>query len=74
METDVNGDWKNCVQLLLSGATVVLGSRFGAYAIVIDSRTYPARSTEEPSGDKVMRGARDGFVETLVFNTAMIRR
>lgn len=74
VETDVNGDWKNCVQMLLSGATVVLGSRFGAYAIVIDSRTYPARSTEEPSGDKVMRGARDGFVETLVFNTAMIRR
>ena len=31
-----------------------------------DSRTYPTRSTEEPEGDRVMRGSRDGFVETLI--------
>lgn len=42
--------------------------------IAIDARTYPARSVEEPEKDKVMRGSRDGFVETLVFNTALIRR
>ena len=40
----------------------------------MDARSYPARETGEPEGDKVMRGARDGFVETLVFNTALIRR
>ena len=33
-----------------------------------------ARSTEEPEKEKVMRGSRDGFVETIVFNTALIRR
>lgn len=32
------------------------------------------RSVEEPEKDKVLRGSRDGFVETLVFNTALIRR
>lgn len=42
--------------------------------ISIDARTYPARGVEEPEKDKVMRGSRDGFVETLVFNTALIRR
>ena len=47
---------------------------FGTEAILIDSRTYPARETSEPEGDRVMRGARDGFVETLIFNTALIRR
>ena len=52
----------------------MLGSTFGKEAIVIDARTYPARDTAEPEGDKVMRGARDGFVETLIFNTALIRR
>ena len=41
---------------------------------MIDCRTYPARSVQEPDKDKVMRGSRDGFVETLVFNTALIRR
>lgn len=74
VETDVCGDLDLCVQMLLSGASLVLGSTFGAFAILIDSRSYPARSTEEPSGDRVMRGARDGFVETLLFNTALIRR
>jgi stage V sporulation protein AF len=46
----------------------------GAYAVIIDSRSYPARSTEEPQNDRVMRGSRDGFVETLISNTALIRR
>jgi stage V sporulation protein AF len=42
--------------------------------ILIDSRTYPARGVSEPEKDKVLRGSKDGFVETLVFNTALIRR
>ena len=41
---------------------------------MIDARTYPARSVGEPEDDKVLRGAHDGFVETLIFNTALIRR
>lgn len=43
-------------------------------AILLDVREYPARSPEEPDLEKVVRGSRDGFVETLVFNTALIRR
>jgi stage V sporulation protein AF len=43
-------------------------------ALLIDARTYPARSVDEPDKDKVLRGSKDGFVETLVFNTALIRR
>ncbi|MFZ5633211.1 MAG: spore germination protein [Bacillota bacterium] len=43
-------------------------------AIILDARTYPARQPEEPDLEKVVRGSRDGFVETLVFNTALIRR
>ena len=41
---------------------------------MIDARTYPARGIEEPNDDRVLRGSRDGFVETLVHNTALIRR
>ena len=41
---------------------------------VIDCRTYPMRSVAEPEKDKVLRGSKDGFVETVVFNTALIRR
>ena len=60
--------------MVLSGATVLFGSTFGAEAIVIDARTYPAREPSEPESDRVMQGAKDGFVETLIFNTALIRR
>ena len=42
--------------------------------LTMDCRTYPARGVSEPEKDKVMRGSRDGFVETLIFNTALIRR
>ncbi len=67
----------NCdlmVQMLLSGTTLILGETFEEYALIIDSRTYPTRSVGEPDTDRVMLGSRDGFVETLVFNTALIRR
>ncbi len=74
VETEVTSSVSTLVQMVLAGATVVLGSTFGDAAVVVDARTYPARETTEPEGDKVMRGARDGFVETLIFNTALIRR
>lgn len=74
VEADSTCDVDTMVSMVLSGATLALGSTFGDHAIIIDARTYPARETGEPEGDKVMRGARDGFVETLIFNTALIRR
>ena len=74
VESDVTEDIDTMVQMLLSGATVMLGSAFLNRGIIIDARTYPARETAEPENDRVIKGARDGFVETLIFNTALIRR
>ncbi len=74
VESDATDSVDTLIQMVMSGATIAIGSTFGASALVIDARTYPARETGEPEGDKVMRGARDGFVETLIFNTALIRR
>ena len=74
VEVDRSRDAAHLRMMVLSGAVVMLGSTFGAEGIVIDARTYPARETQEPENDRVMQGARDGFVETLVFNTALIRR
>ena len=74
VEAEVTDSGEKMVQMLLSGTSLILGESFGRYAIVIDSRTYPTRSVDEPESDRVMMGSRDGFVETLVFNTALIRR
>lgn len=43
-------------------------------AIIVDVRTYPGRQPQEPDIERVTRGSRDGFTETLTFNTALIRR
>ena len=74
VEAEVSDSGEQMVQMLLSGTSLILGETFGKYAIIIDSRTYPTRSVDEPESDRVMMGSRDGFVETLVFNTALIRR
>ena len=74
VEVDVTDSADSIIFNVLSGCTAFLSEGFGKNAIIIDSRTYPARTTEEPEGDRVMRGSRDGFVETLIFNTAMLRR
>lgn len=73
-EVEVSNSVDAIVFNVLSGCTAFFCEGFGENALIIDNRTYPARSTEEPENDRVMRGSRDGFVETLIFNTAMIRR
>ena len=61
------------LQNLLSGVTCLLIDGYDA-CIGLDCRSYPMRSVDEPSKDKALRGSKAGFVETLVFNTALIRR
>ncbi|WP_240413936.1 spore germination protein [Paenibacillus periandrae] len=45
-----------------------------AAAIVVDAKSFPVRSTEEPDLERVVRGSRDGFVETLLTNVTLVRR
>ena len=74
VEAEITENVDLMTQSVLSGAALLLGECFQTSALIIDSRTYPARSVGEPESDRVMMGARDGFVETLIFNTAMVRR
>ena len=73
IETDVSGDIDTVKTFVLSGALCIFIEGY-EQAIIIDARTYPARSVGEPENDKVLRGAHDGFTETLIFNTALLRR
>lgn len=73
VEVEVEGRCKALIDSLLAGMFVLLIDGYEK-ALLVDSRTYPARGVEEPDKDKVLRGSKDGFVETIVFNTALIRR
>ena len=73
VEVDIIADFDLIVRNVLSGVTCLFIDGYEA-CLAIDCRTYPARSVEEPDKDKSLRGSRDGFVETIVFNTALLRR
>ena len=73
VEVDVIADFDQIIRNVLSGVTCLFIDGYEA-CLAIDCRTYPARGVEEPDKDKSLRGSRDGFVETIVFNTALIRR
>ena len=73
VEVDVIGDFDQIFRNLLSGVTCLFIDGYQA-CLAIDCRTYPARSVDEPDKDKSLRGSRDGFVETIDLNTALMRR
>ncbi len=72
-EVDYLATYEEVIKNVLSGVTCLFIDQYEV-CIAIDCRTYPARGVEEPQKDKSLRGSRDGFVETIVFNTALIRR
>ncbi len=72
-ESILTDDKQKILLLVFSGMTCLLIDGYDK-AVLIDCREYPARPVMEPEKDKVMRGSKDGFVETIVFNTALIRR
>lgn len=73
VEVDLQDDWNQISYFIMSGVFALFIEGYDK-CLLIDSRTYPARGVEEPEKDKVLRGSKDGFVETIVFNTALIRR
>ena len=73
VEVDLKDAWDDILYSILSGVFALFIDGYDR-CILIDSRTYPARSVDEPDKDKTLRGSKDGFVETIVFNTALIRR
>ncbi|MEG1918555.1 MAG: spore germination protein, partial [Oscillospiraceae bacterium] len=72
-EVTVSRDCRDIATAMLLGKTVLLVEGCTGAAL-IDAKKYPGRAVTEPAGGKVLRGSHDGFVETLLHNTALIRR
>src|SRR5690606_36098743 len=73
IELDQVDDLNQAADTVLAGPTALLVEGINKI-IIIDARTYPVRSPGEPDLERVVRGSRDGYVETIVFNTALTRR
>ncbi|MEG0822871.1 MAG: spore germination protein [Erysipelotrichaceae bacterium] len=58
---------------LLSGQSLVMVEKDIGY-YVIETRSYPSRSTSEPNNEQSVKGAHDGFVENIILNVGLLRR
>ncbi len=73
IEAERSQDLDRAVERVLSGFTALFIDGEDE-VLLVEIRAYPGRMPEEPSLEKVLRGPRDGFTETLLFNSALIRR
>lgn len=73
--TDINEEKKmeSAVNSVLSGDSVLLIDGIDI-AYIIATRAWPSRGVSEPSSESVLRGPKEALVETMRFNTALIRR
>ncbi len=63
----------DAVRFILSGPLITFIDGYDA-ALLIDTRIYPMRSITTPMMERVIRGNHDGFTETMLMNTSLIRR
>lgn len=64
---------KEAVEGVLVGDTVLLVDGYEKI-IIIGSRGAPARGIDQSESETLIRGPRDGLVETFKFNTGLIRK
>ncbi len=72
-EISIADNFDDAISELLSG-TQILFIDGEKKVLVIDGRSWLSRSPEEPELEKATRGPGDGFVETMLFNVAAVRR
>lgn len=72
-EADVKEDWNDIMLSVLSGDTAILLDGYTA-AIMCETRGGEWRSVTEPTSQVVVRGPKDGFVESIGTNVSLIRR
>lgn len=58
---------------LLAGDSLLLLQGYEE-GLICDTRRFQMRNIDEPEGETNLRGARDGFVESLRINVSLIRR
>ncbi|GMK37922.1 hypothetical protein PCCS19_09760 [Paenibacillus sp. CCS19] len=66
-------EWDDMLLEVMSGASAFYIDGESS-ALIIDAKAFPSRGPEEPSLERVVRGSRDGFVETLMVNVSLVRR
>lgn len=67
-------DVNSATEKLLSGNAVICGGENELFAFAVDSKNESGRGISEPDSEVVIRGPRQGFVESAEANVTMIRK
>ncbi|WP_242549056.1 spore germination protein [Alicyclobacillus mali (ex Roth et al. 2021)] len=73
VQVQVVNQMSDAVRFILSGPLVTFIDGYDK-VLVVDTRVYPMRGIEPPMIERVIRGNHDGFTETMLMNTTLIRR
>ena len=72
-DSSTETDFDNlCLSLTLGNSVLFIDGM--DEAIVIDTKSWPLRSVEEPDNERVLQGPREGFNESLLTNVSLVRR
>jgi hypothetical protein len=69
----IETDWENVIAKVFQGALAVFVDGIGK-AYMLDISNPPQRNPEQPNTEVSVRGPRDGFVEELTVNLALVRK
>ncbi|WP_425449393.1 spore germination protein [Dethiothermospora halolimnae] len=61
------------VEALLSGDSILLFDKVNE-GVTVDTKGWKTRALDEPPTERIVRGPREGFTESIVVNTSLIRR
>lgn len=61
------------IESIVRGDTILFAEG-SSEALTINSKGWQTRAVEEPDGEKVVRGPREGFTESMIMNISMVRR
>lgn len=75
LSNDIVGlvDINEIVDSIISGNTAFILDGYSK-ALIINSKGWSKRTIEEPKAEMIVRGPREGFIESIIDNTTLIRR
>ena len=66
-----NNDIDALQKALYSGCAII---EYENRSYIVDTRSYPSSSIQQPETEKTVRGSKDGFNENIIVNVGLIRR
>jgi spore germination protein KA len=72
-EAEQTANFIEIIEAVCYGETVLFAEGI-AKALILDTKSFITRASEEPENEKILSGPREGFIESLTQNISFVRR